>query len=202
MRFGKMARSDGRPARAYALLAVTLLVCACKPAPNEASKGVTVDLPPALPADAGNGSETAQNAVVSAAPPAAPVTDAKTEAVKPTPEAKPDKETPAPTAATVPAKPDEAVDDAKLAPPPAAAEAKSNPSAAEPKPGVAKPPLSNAGIAGTIERIGYPCGSVVSASHVESSGSEQTYKIICSSGDSYRGTSRSGHMRFRKWSGN
>ena len=184
------------------MLTLALLVCACKPAPNEASKGVTVDLPPALPLDAGNGSEPVHNAIAAPPPPAAPAAEAAevAEAPKPPPEAKPKKEAPAPAPAKAAAKPEEPAEDAAPAAP--ATEDKPTPSAAEPKPGAARPPLSNERIASTIERIGYPCGSVVSASRIESSGSEQSYKIICSSGDSYRGTSRSGHMRFRKWAGN
>lgn len=61
----------------------------------------------------------------------------------------------------------------------------------------AKLPLPNATIARTIERIGYACGNVASASAV--AGASGTFKIICSSGDTYRAAPVGGRYHFRRW---
>lgn len=59
-------------------------------------------------------------------------------------------------------------------------------------------PLSNRVIARTIERIGYSCGSVTSAVAVEGE-APGIYKIICSSGQSYKAGPVNGRYRFRRW---
>ncbi len=62
----------------------------------------------------------------------------------------------------------------------------------------AKLPLPTATIARTIERIGYACGSVASATAVD--GAAGAFKITCSSGDSYRAAPVGGRYHFRRWS--
>ncbi|HEV8408080.1 MAG TPA: hypothetical protein VGQ34_09105, partial [Sphingomicrobium sp.] len=57
-------------------------------------------------------------------------------------------------------------------------------------------PLANATIARTIERIGYGCGRVVSATGVE--GSSGVFNITCSSGDTYRAAPVRGRYHFRR----
>ena len=79
---------------------------------------------------------------------------------------------------------------------PATAEAV--PAAPLPEPAAAapsRPALSDAMIAHTLGRIGFPCGRVVSTSPVE----DGAWRIECSSGASYRGSDRSGRMRFKRW---
>jgi outer membrane biosynthesis protein TonB len=51
----------------------------------------------------------------------------------------------------------------------------------------------------TIDRIGFPCGRVVSSEAVGSG--QGTYKINCSSGEAYQGTTKRGHLFFRPWTG-
>ena len=57
-------------------------------------------------------------------------------------------------------------------------------------------PLPKATISRTIERIGYPCGSVSSIATVDG-----VFKVTCSSGDSYRAAPVGGRYRFKKWGG-
>jgi hypothetical protein len=59
-------------------------------------------------------------------------------------------------------------------------------------------PLPNNVIARTIERIGYSCGDVVSATAVEGG----AYKVACSSGQSYQARPVRGRYHFRRWSRN
>ena len=61
---------------------------------------------------------------------------------------------------------------------------------------VATLPLTNATIARTIERIGYGCGRVVSATGVE--GTSGAFNITCSSGDTYRAAPVRGRYHFRR----
>jgi curved DNA-binding protein CbpA len=61
---------------------------------------------------------------------------------------------------------------------------------------VATLPLTNATIARTIERIGYGCGRVVSATGVE--GTSGAFNITCSSGDTYRAAPVHGRYHFRR----
>ena len=58
-------------------------------------------------------------------------------------------------------------------------------------------PLPESTIARTIQRIGYGCGSVVSATSVD--GSDGVFKITCSSGDIYRAAPVAGRYHFRRW---
>jgi len=62
-----------------------------------------------------------------------------------------------------------------------------------------RPPLGDAEIARTIDRIGFPCGRVVSSEAVVSA--QGIYKINCSSGEAYQGTTKQGHLFFRPWTG-
>jgi hypothetical protein len=58
-------------------------------------------------------------------------------------------------------------------------------------------PLSNRVIARTIDRIGYSCGAVVSASAVEGAPSG-VYRVTCSSGRTYEASPVHGRYRFRR----
>ena len=58
-------------------------------------------------------------------------------------------------------------------------------------------PLPNAVIARTIERIGYSCGEVASATAVEGKPSG-VYKVTCTSGQSYQATPVRGRYHFRR----
>jgi hypothetical protein len=60
-------------------------------------------------------------------------------------------------------------------------------------------PLPKSVIARTIDRIGFSCGSVASASAVE--GSAGVFRIDCSSGQSYRAAPVQGRYHFRRWRG-
>ncbi len=59
-------------------------------------------------------------------------------------------------------------------------------------------PLPNAVIARTIERIGYSCGQVASTTPVDGKASG-TYKVTCTSGQSYQATPVRGRYHFRRW---
>lgn len=61
-------------------------------------------------------------------------------------------------------------------------------------------PLPKSVIARTIDRIGFSCGSVASASAVD--GAPGVFRIDCSSGQSYRAAPVHGRYHFRRWSGN
>jgi hypothetical protein len=65
-----------------------------------------------------------------------------------------------------------------------------------PKPVEATMPLPSKVIARTIERIGYSCGEVSSTSAVE--GSQGSYKVTCSSGQTYQATPVHGRYRFKR----
>jgi len=57
-------------------------------------------------------------------------------------------------------------------------------------------PLPNKVIARTIHRIGYSCGDVIATNPVD--GAAGTYKVNCSSGQSYQATPVNGRYRFRR----
>lgn len=59
-------------------------------------------------------------------------------------------------------------------------------------------PLPDAVIARTIERIGYACGGVASATPVEVD-DPGTYKVTCTSGQSYQARPVYGRYHFRRW---
>lgn len=59
-------------------------------------------------------------------------------------------------------------------------------------------PLPNNVIARTIERIGYSCGEIASATQGEAQG---VFKVTCSSGQSYQGTPVHGRYHFRRLGG-
>lgn len=62
----------------------------------------------------------------------------------------------------------------------------------------AKLPLPNTLVARTIERIGYACGAVASATALE--GDEPgMYKVTCTSGQSYQARPVHGRYHFRRW---
>ena len=70
--------------------------------------------------------------------------------------------------------------------------------AAAPQATPAKLPLSNATIARTIGRIGYPCGSVASTTEGDGPG---VFTVNCTSGHSYRAAPVRGRYHFRRLSG-
>lgn len=57
-------------------------------------------------------------------------------------------------------------------------------------------PLSNAAIARTLGKIGYPCGKVSSTEAVGGA-----FKVNCTSGHAYKAAPVKGRYRFRRWSG-
>ena len=59
-------------------------------------------------------------------------------------------------------------------------------------------PLPSKVIAHTIDRIGYSCGSVASAAAVD--GAPGTYKVTCTSGQTYQAAPVHGRYHFRRWS--
>lgn len=165
------------------LLLLSLCLSACGPgAEAENETGVTIPLPPAVPA-AATAPEPKQEP---AAEPEAPENKAAA-----------DEEADEPSAT--------AAEKAKPAPKAKAAE-KQEPERDEPetqpkRPESAgdRPPLSDALIASTIRRIGYPCPEVRSTRAVAGSGQAPAgYRISCSSGEIYLGTVVNGRMRFRK----
>ena len=64
------------------------------------------------------------------------------------------------------------------------------------EPASAKMPLSNATIARTIGRIGYPCGRVASTTALETAG---VFSVTCTSGHTYRAAPVRGRYHFRKY---
>jgi hypothetical protein len=71
---------------------------------------------------------------------------------------------------------------------------------AVPSPAVAADlPLSASVMARTIQRIGYACGGVSSATAVD--GAPGTFKVTCSAGETYRAAPVHGRYHFRRWSG-
>lgn len=58
-------------------------------------------------------------------------------------------------------------------------------------------PLAGKLMARTIERIGYACGEVASATPVD--GRAGAYKVTCTSGDTYRAAPQHGRYHFRRW---
>ena len=61
---------------------------------------------------------------------------------------------------------------------------------------VASMPLPHRTVARTIDRIGYSCGQVASATPVE--GAAGVYKVICTSGQSFQAKPVNGRYRFRR----
>lgn len=59
-------------------------------------------------------------------------------------------------------------------------------------------PLPDAVVARTIRRIGYACGDVASTAAVEGA-APGTFKVTCTSGDSYRAAPIRGRYHFRRW---
>jgi hypothetical protein len=59
-------------------------------------------------------------------------------------------------------------------------------------------PLPDRAVARTIDRIGFSCGKVASAAPVEGA-SAGTYKVTCTSGQSFQAKPVNGRYRFRRW---
>ena len=164
-------------------LATAVCLAACKPSSDRYTQSVTIDLPPAVPVDSINLADADASPV--RRPAAAPAAEAARPAAAPAPREAADEPRLVLASAATP----EAVE-------PAAAE--TVPAAPLPEPAAAapsRPALSDAMIAHTLGRIGFPCGRVVSTSPVE----DGAWRIECSSGASYRGSDRSGRMRFKRW---
>jgi hypothetical protein len=169
------------------LLLLSLCLWACGPsAEGENESGVTIPLPPAVPA---------------AEPPPQPPEQKNGSVPEPeAPEEKAiageeaDKPAPAAEKAKPPAPQPKAAEKPEAEPPEAEPATKTVERTGE------RPPLSDSLIASTIRRIGYPCPSVRSTSAISGDGpSPSGYRITCSSGDTYRGTVINGHLRFRKF---
>jgi hypothetical protein len=153
-----------------------------------AQQGVTVGLPPATPV---------QDYVVPSQ--AAPVAAAAEQRAEP-------KSTPVKTEtqAALETSPDKnSAEQATTETPPVQIAARQAPAvktataSPEPAPAVtdAKMPLPNATIARTIERIGYSCGTV---SNIVADAGPGAFKVICSSGDSYRAAPIGGRYHFHR----
>jgi hypothetical protein len=171
--------------RVPVLLAIPLFIAACGSQPENATsdQGVTVDLPGAEPANSANALASAEplpNATEPAPPPSEPAT-AKPEPV-------PGKAEPT----SPPAEPEPAGASADTAP------ATADPTASAAGATPAQLPISNAQAARTIDRIGFSCGEVVSTERVLTDGGT-VFRINCSSGQSYRGATQRGRLRFRRW---
>lgn len=183
--------------RTSLLLFTTLMLFGCNSSEpgQSAEDGVTVDLPEpeAVTANSqvsGNATDTLNILV-----PLVDDTDAS-DPIEPKQEPEPKPAPPsvkaAPKAETAPALPEARVAPPEKAEPPAlSGDAKLLP---------ARPPLSDGAIAGTLARMGHPCGAVTAANKVDTGDTGGIYKITCSSGDSYRGTNKGGHLFFRPWS--
>ena len=181
--------------RLSACVVAALLIGGCgsdtgdpAPAPTQtAGRAVTVELPPELP------EPQAEPQVVPAKEEPAPAEPEAKAAAKSAEKAEKPKPRPEPVqeAAVTPEPP---------APAAAEASAEATPPS-EPRLVRTQLPLSEAQVARTIERIGYECGSVVGADRQEGGG-EPVYKINCSSGAAYRGTTRNGRLFFRPWGSN
>lgn len=59
-------------------------------------------------------------------------------------------------------------------------------------------PLPNKVVSRTIDRIGYACGAVSSAAPVEGE-APGTYKVTCTSGQSFQASLVNGRYRFKRW---
>jgi outer membrane biosynthesis protein TonB len=167
------------------LLLVPLGLASCGSEPVNESEGVTVDLTAAEPSNGANAFAAAENLVNATVPVAPPVPEEPVEKKKTEPKTEPKasppkaEEAPAP-APEEPAAPDESVTaDSEAA---------------------AGPPISNALIARTLRRIGFACGEVASTERVLTDGGS-VYRINCTNGQSYRGSTVRGRLRFRRWTG-
>jgi hypothetical protein len=160
---------------------------------GEVDDQVTVPLPGAK--------AKAEVAAASPAPVAKPVEEQAEQPVRTEPvEAPPKRAAPSPQIASVDPRPSdriESIANTLVENPPAvtvaAVEAPASEAAA------ADLPLPKSVIARTIDRIGFDCGSVASASAVE--GAAGVFRIDCSSGQSYRAAPVRGRYHFRRWSG-
>jgi hypothetical protein len=185
----RAAISDGRPVH---FLLIVFALASCQDRSHhrdQAESGVTVDIPPAAP-DGRNELDAKRPATArspgagtKAAPPErAPARHQAVNSVRAT--RKP--------SAQVPPERLAAVSDSEAVPPVALP--------VEPSSRQNRAPLSGTVIAATLHRIGYSCGRVVSFDSVESAApAGPAYRITCSSGASYRATTRNGHFVFREW---
>lgn len=150
------------------------------------SSGVTVELPPPIPFEQ-NEAEPAQANLTSDEVPADLADDAATKIEEVAAKEK---------APTVPKEADKPAPRAEPA-----AKSKAEDDAGDVRLLPARVPLPDTEIARTIERIGFPCGTVVSSNRVDNPGGDAVYKIVCSSGASYQGTNKGGRLFFREWTG-
>ena len=173
--------------RLPAVLCLSLILVACGAQPDnsaQADQGITVDLSASEATNVANVAQPEGALLNAAAPPAvpeAPDKRAQPEKVKADSDATPpadEPDAPASTSAEAP-KEDPA--------PPATQDAAPS-----------RPPVSNTEMARTIQRIGFSCGEVVSTERVLTDAGA-VFKINCSSGQSYRGSTSQGRMRFRRW---
>lgn len=176
--------------RLSACVVAAFLAASCGPAsengapdPNAtAGRAVTVELPPELPE-----------------PP--PQSEAEPKKEEPPPAVEEKEAEPEPAEKAEKPKPRiEVAEKAVSAPEPAASAEEPTETAPSSEPRLVRSqlPISEGALVRTIERIGYECGSVVGADRQEGEG-EPVYKINCSSGASYRGTTRNGRLFFRPW---
>lgn len=160
---------------------------------GEVDDQVTVPLPGAK--------AKAEVAAASPAPVAKPVEEQAERPVRTEPvEAPPKRAAPSPQIASVDPRPSdriESIANTLVENPPAVTVAAVEAPASEAT--AADLPLPKSVIARTIDRIGYSCGSVASASAVE--GAAGVFRIDCSSGQSYRAAPVRGRYHFRRWSG-
>jgi hypothetical protein len=167
-------------------LLVPFGLAACGSQPDNASEGVTVDLSAAEPGNAANAVAPVQNLMTVSAP------------TPPAPAAEPvEKEPPRPKPSARESPPE-----AEEPPEPAAEEPPADEAAAatDSDSAASEPPISNALIARTLRRIGFSCGQVTSTERVLTD-SGSVFRINCSNGQSYRGSTVRGRMRFRRWTG-
>jgi curved DNA-binding protein CbpA len=158
---------------------------------QQAQRVLTVDLPISL-------ATTAPATDATAAPAS---TSSEEEVERP-------REAPQVAARTQPARPPLQIDlpDEVPAQPAPADEASERPSGelagepAEPASRTAKLPLPDAVVARTIGRIGYACGQVASTVPMDGK-APGTFKVTCTSGDSYRAAPVNGRYRFRRLGG-
>jgi hypothetical protein len=176
---GKSESESG--VRHIVFLGAALFLVACKPSSERYAQSVTIDLPPAVPVDSIN---LAEAAPVREPSPAAPLPSTR----------------PAPKPKQAAAEPRVVMASLALEPPqPAPPGAEPAAPAAEPAAVRSRPALSDALIARTLARIGFPCGQVVAANRVDEVSDAPAWRIDCSSGAAYRGTDRNGRLRFKRW---
>lgn len=154
---------------------------------------MTIDLPPATPLR--NTAGANQAAALPPLPSPAPVPAPK---VKPAPAAP--RERPAAKEPKPAATPSEEAPIPEPGPPESNATRASEAPVLRREPNTEPGPLPRPVMASTIRRIGYRCPTVSSVEREsgEAVGAEASYKVTCSSGDTYRARGKGGHVRFRR----